>query len=211
MYVFPAKESVGIVLPMLITGDLFAIIYYRRNVVWKHIITLLPWVFIGLIVGYFLLDVISDSQLKPIIGGLVLILIILQVSREKFGEKFNEKLPKSTWFTLFMGILAGFTTMIGNAAGSIMAIYLLVKGLPKRDFIGTGAWYFIIVNLIKVPFYIHLGLITVDSITLNLWLIPTILIGAFIGIALIKRIPQHIFQALILVFAACGAFGLIFF
>jgi uncharacterized membrane protein YfcA len=210
MYIFPAKESIGILLPMLIVGDIFAVIYYRRNVVWKYLISLIPWVLTGILVGYFVLNQINSDQLKPIIGALVLALIILHVCRERLGEKLNQALPKSLWFTSLMGILAGFTTMIGNAAGGVMAIYLLMKGLPKREFVGTGAWFFMFVNLIKVPFYIQLGLITFDSIAFNLWLIPTIIIGAAIGAKVLPLIPQKAFQVLILGFAAIGALRLLF-
>jgi uncharacterized protein len=209
MYVFPAKESIGILLPMLIVGDLFAVIFYRRSVVWKYLISLIPWVLIGIIFGYYVLNQINSDQLKPLIGVIVLALIILHISRERLGETFTKVLPKSLWFTVSMGILAGFTTMIGNAAGGVMAIYLLMKGLPKNEFVGTGAWFFMFVNLIKVPFYISLGLITFDSITFNMWLIPTILIGAFIGIKVVPHIPQKVFQTLILTFALIGALRLI--
>ncbi|KGM44982.1 sulfite exporter TauE/SafE family protein [Neobacillus niacini] len=209
MYVFPAKESIGILLPMLVVGDLFAVFFYRRSVVWKYLISLIPWVLIGIVIGYFVLNQINSDQLKPLIGIIVLALIILHISRERFGEKFTKVLPKSLWFTLSMGILAGFTTMIGNAAGGVMAIYLLMKGLPKNEFVGTGAWFFMFVNLIKIPFYISLGLITIDSITFNMWLIPTILIGAFIGIKVVPLIPQKAFQTLILGFALIGALRLI--
>jgi uncharacterized protein len=209
MYVFPAKESIGILLPMLVIGDIFAVVFYRRSVVWKYLISLIPWVLIGIVFGYFVLNQISSEQLKPLIGIIVLSLIILHISRERFGEKFTTALPKSLWFTISMGILAGFATMIGNAAGGVMAIYLLMKGLPKKEFVGTGAWFFMCVNLIKIPFYISLGLITVDSITFNAWLIPTILIGAVIGIKVVPLIPQKVFQTLILGFALIGALRLI--
>jgi uncharacterized membrane protein YfcA len=194
---------------MLVVGDLFAVIFYRRSVVWKYLISLIPWVLIGIVIGYFVLNQINSDQLKPLIGVIVLALIILHISRERFGEKFTKALPKSLWFTLSMGILAGFTTMIGNAAGGVMAVYLLMKGLPKKEFVGTGAWFFMFVNLIKIPFYISLGLITFDSITFNMWLIPTILIGAVIGIKVVPLIPQKAFQTLILGFAIIGALRLI--
>ncbi|UOQ45011.1 sulfite exporter TauE/SafE family protein [Halobacillus salinarum] len=210
MYIFPAKASVGILLPMLIVGDLFAVTYFRKSVVWRYLLSLLPWVLIGIVAGYFVLDQVNSEQLKPMIGALVLALIILHFSRERLGEKFNEMLPDSIWFTSLMGILAGFTTMIGNAAGGVMAIYLIVKGLPKQEFVGTGAWFFLFVNLIKVPFYIYLGLITTETISFNLWLIPTILIGALIGVKVLKLLPQRTFQMLVLAFAAIGAIRLLF-
>ncbi|WP_311202033.1 sulfite exporter TauE/SafE family protein [Aquibacillus koreensis] len=209
MFIFPAKESVGILLPLLIIGDIFAVIYYRRNVVWKYLVSLIPWVLIGIMFGFYVLNEIDSEQLKPVIGALVLLLILLHVIRERLGERFNKWLPGSIWFIGLMGVLAGFTTMIGNAAGGVMAIYLLVKGLPKREFIGTGAWFFLFVNLIKVPFYIYLGLITTDSFLFNLSLLPTVIIGAFIGIKIIPLIPQRVFQILILTFAAVGALRLL--
>src|SRR5690625_488221 len=210
IFVFPAKESVGIMLPMLVIGDLFAVIFYRRNVVWKHLISLLPWVLIGILCGYFVLDIVNNDQLKPMIGIIVLLMIALHVWREKLGKKFNEILPKSLWFTMAMGILGGFTTMIGNAAGGVMTIYLLVKGLPKSEFVGTGAWFFMFVNMIKIPLYIQLGLISTSSITLNVMMLPAILLGAFIGVKILPYIPQRVFQMLVLGFAALGAIRLLF-
>ncbi|WP_404458929.1 sulfite exporter TauE/SafE family protein [Oceanobacillus kapialis] len=209
MFVFPARDSVGIMLPMLLVGDLFAIIYYRRNVKWNHLKGLIPWVLIGIVAGYFVLERVSDEQLKPLIGIIVLVMITLHFTREKFGTKFNAMLPNSLGFTLLMGILGGFTTMVGNAAGAIMTIFLLVKGLPKKEFVGTGAWFFLFVNLIKVPFYVHLDLITLDSLSFNAWLVPAIILGAFIGIKVLPIIPQKIFTILVLVLAALGGINLL--
>lgn len=209
MFVFPARDSVGILLPMLLIGDAFAVTYYRKNVVWKHLKVLIPWVFIGIVTGYFVLEHVSDSQLKPIIGVIVLAMIVLHFVRQRLGERFNQLLPTAIWFTVLMGILGGFTTMVGNAAGAIMTIYLLVKGLPKKEFVGTGAWFFLIVNVIKFPFYLHLGLITTASLMLNTIMAPIILVGAFIGIKILPFIPQKVFTILILVLAALGGINLI--
>ncbi|SDL70811.1 sulfite exporter TauE/SafE family protein [Sediminibacillus halophilus] len=210
MFVFPAKQSVGILVPMLIIGDIFAVTYYRRNVVWKYLISLLPWVLAGIVAGYFVLDHVSSRQLKPLVGSIVLSMVLLHVFRSKLGERFNQLLPESNWFTVFMGVLGGFTTMVGNAAGGVMAVYLLVKGLPKQEFIGTGAWFFLCVNIIKVPFYISLGLITTDSALFNLYMTAAIIAGAFLGVYLLKFIPQKTFQVLVLCFAALGAVRLLF-
>ena len=209
MMFFPARESVGILLPLLIVGDLFAVIYYRRHVVWKYLLSLMPWVLIGILFGYIVLEFISSEQLKPLIGILVLLLIILHISREKLGKRFVEYLPESKVFTYLMGILAGFTTMIGNAAGGVMAIYLLVKGLPKTEFVGTGAWFFLTVNLIKVPLYMSLVIITGESLLFNAKLIIFIIVGALLGVKVIQWMPQKMFQTIVLLFAAIGAIRLI--
>ncbi|MEK4304454.1 MULTISPECIES: sulfite exporter TauE/SafE family protein [Oceanobacillus] len=210
MFVFPARDSVGFLLPMLLAGDLFAVTYYRRNVVWKYLISLVPWVLIGIIMGFFVLQNIDDAQLKPVIGVIVLMMIALNFIRQKLGARFNEMLPNSLLFIVFMGILGGFTTMVGNAAGAIMTIYLLVKGLPKKAFIGTGAWFFLTVNLIKFPFYVHLDMITFDTFTVNMMMVPIILAGAFAGAKILNFIPQRVFTLLILIFATLGGLNLIF-
>ncbi|RKQ35832.1 sulfite exporter TauE/SafE family protein [Oceanobacillus halophilus] len=210
MFVFPARESIGILLPLLLVGDCFAIFYYRRSVVWKHLISLIPWVLTGILSGYFVLLLINSEQLEPLIGIIVLSMIALHIWRNRLGERFNELLPKSKTFTGMMGILGGFTTMIGNAAGGVMTVYLLVKGLPKKEFVGTSAWFFLSVNLVKVPFYVNLGLITRESITFNAWLVPAVVIGALIGIRILPLIPQKVFATLILVLAAIGGLNLVF-
>jgi uncharacterized membrane protein YfcA len=207
--IFPAKESVGILLPMLITADLVAVTYYRRSVVWKHLITLIPWVLAGILVGFFVLGRIQNEQLSVLIGLLVLTLISLHLSKDKLEQKLQFRFTQSAGFHAVLGILAGFTTMIGNAAGAIMAIYLLSKGSQKKEFIGTGAWFFLSVNLIKVPFSVYLGLITPDTLLFNAWMIPAILAGTFAGIKILPLIPQKYFQIIILTFAALGAIRLI--
>ncbi|MFC2949727.1 sulfite exporter TauE/SafE family protein [Virgibacillus sediminis] len=210
MFIFPAKESVGILLPMLMAGDLFAVAYYRRNVVWKYLVSLIPWVLAGILAGYFVLMHINSEQLKPLIGVIVLAMIALHLWREKLGQRFNEMLPTSLWFTSVMGILGGFTTMVGNAAGGVMSVYLLVKGLPKKEFVGTAAWFFLMVNLIKVPFYLQLGLINGSSLAFNLWMVPAIIIGALIGVRILPLIPQQVFARLVLGLAALGGINLLF-
>ncbi|MGJ9459838.1 sulfite exporter TauE/SafE family protein [Oceanobacillus sp. CF4.6] len=209
-FIFPAKESVGILLPMLLVGDIFAVTYYRRNVIWKHLIKLIPWVLIGILSGYFVLSQASSDQLKPLIGIIVLTMIVLQLTRQKFGERFNQLLPTSLWFVALMGILGGFTTIVGNAAGAVMTIYLLVKGLSKEDFVGTAAWFFLFVNVIKFPFYVQLGLINQASLTFNLWMLPAIIAGVFIGIKILPLIPRKVFQRLVLGLAALGGINLLF-
>lgn len=206
---FPASDSVGLLTPILITGDIIAIVYYRRAVEWKHLFALLPWVLVGMAGGYFVLEYIDNRSLALLLGLLVLALIVLHVYRERLERALDFAFSKSPAFNAMLGILAGFTTMVGNAAGSIMSIYLLSKGMNKTSFIGTNAFFFFMVNVIKVPFTAHLGLITADSLTVNAWVVPAVAIGAFIGFKVIPRIPQKQFQTLILALAALGGVYLV--
>lgn len=209
--IFPTKESVGIVLPMLIMGDLIAVAYYRRNVIWRHLLTLIPWVLIGIIAGFIVLKYIENDALSILIGALILVLTVLHLMKDRLEAKLQIRYTQSSYFYVTLGILAGFTTMIGNAAGAIMAIYLFSRGSQKNEFVGTNAWFFFIVNLIKVPFNVSIGLITTSTLLFNSWMIPAIVIGAWIGVKILPKIPQRHFQVIILSLAALGGLRLMLF
>lgn len=210
MFVFPAKAAVGVMLPMLIIADVFAVIYYRKSVVWNHLIKLLPWVLIGLSVGYFVLDIINDQLLRSIIGALVITMVGLHVLKDRFGQKFNDLLPTSKIFIAAMGVVGGFTTMVGNAAGEVMGIYLLVQEFKKEEFLGTAAWFFMIVNVIKLPLYIQLGLLSGEMILMVVKLLPIIFLGAVIGVHILPKVPQRIFNFFILGVAIIGGINMLF-
>lgn len=206
----PAKDAIGLVLPALIIGDLIAVFYYRRTVRWQLLFSLLPWVIAGLLAGYAVLKYVNNQQLSFIMGVLILTLTILQLLKEHRSQFQDEQaIPTSGWFTATMGILAGFATMIGNVAGVIMAIYLISKRLPKAEFVGTGAWFFLFVNVLKVPFYLSLGMISYASLILNLGMALPIILGAVIGIKVLPMIPQKSFNTVILYLGAAGSIWLI--
>ncbi len=212
--ILPAKASVGVLLPMLIFADIFAAGYYRRHAQWKHIIRLMPWTLLGIIAGYFAMGKVSDTQLKPIIGAIVLAMLILkflQDRRKTLDDSKGISLTGQWAFVVTLGFFAGLTTMMANAAGPIMIIYLLSTGLAKTEFVGTGAWFFFIVNWVKVPFNIKLSLITPDSLKLDATLFPLIVIGAVAGILILKHIPQKLFRIVVMVLAAAAAIKLLFF
>lgn len=198
---FGAKASVGALLPMLIVGDFVAVGYYRRHAVWPCLIHLLPWVGVGLALGFLALGPLKGPEMQLVLGTLILALVGLQVARKRFGEWAEHRLPHTWWFSATIGVLAGFATMLANAAGPIMVLYFLTRNLPKKEFIGTGAWYYLIVNLIKAPLFCTRGMITADSLLLNAWMAPAILFGAVLGILALPRIPQELFTRAVLVLA----------
>jgi len=137
-----AKESVGLLLPLLIFADLFAAGYYRRKALWGHIIRLLPWAMAGIVAGFFIMRQIDGKHLKPVIGGIVLIMLALKYWQSAGGKQAKDgdiNLPTHWAFAAFMGLVAGVITMMANAAGPVMIIYLLAMRLPKTEFVGTAA------------------------------------------------------------------------
>ncbi len=205
----PARQSVGVLLGILILADLFAIVYHRRNARWGHVLRLLPAAFVGIVAGYFGLKVVNDQQLKPIIGGIVLVMLGVNYwwTRAK-GQ--DTPVPTQWWFVAGLGFLAGVTTMMANAAGPIMIIYLLAMRLPKVEFVGTAAWFFFVINWLKVPFSANLELMTAESVKLDLTMLPFIAAGAVVGILVLKRIPQKTFIAVVQILAAAAAIKFLF-
>jgi uncharacterized membrane protein YfcA len=201
--VIPAKESTGLILPMLIVGDIFAVAYYRRHAVWKHLVKLIPFAAVGIIIGSLAMGKVDDKQLRVFIGATTLIMLALSYWRNRRGD--NVSVPTGWWFPVCIGLAAGVTTMMANAAGPIMVIYLLAMRLPKDEFIGTGAWYFLILNCFKVPFSGSLNLISYQSLELNLILLPIIVGGALAGVRLVKYVPQKLFALVVQILAVLGA------
>ena len=169
---------------------------------------MLPATCIGIVIGFFALDYVTDKQLKPVIGIIVLLLLGINYWRTK-GDGDNAKIPTHFMFAVMMGLVAGVTTMMANAAGPIMIIYLLAMRAPKIEFVGTAAWFFFIVNWLKVPFSASLNLMTAETVKLNLTMLPFILIGSVLGAFALKKIPQKGFTIVVQVLTVIASVKLI--
>jgi uncharacterized membrane protein YfcA len=145
-----------------------------------------------------------------LIGGIVVTLVAVHLFRRWRAGAGATEAEHAGWFAPLLGVLAGFTTLVANAAGPLMAIYLLAMRLPKMEYVGTAAVFFLLLILFKVPFMISLGLITPPSFTLNLWLAPAVLAGAWLGRRILPRINQKVFENLALFFSAAAGLRLLF-
>lgn len=203
----PAKQASGVVLPMLVLADVVAVASYRRHAQWSYLWKLFPWAAAGIVAGYFALGRINDQQAKLLIGIIVLGMLGLHLWRRRNAGGEPEH---AWWFAAMVGWLAGFASLVANAAGPLMAIYLLAMQLPKLEFVGTGAVYFMLMNLFKVPFMASLGLINGPSLGLNLCLAPAVLAGTFFGKKILTWIDQRKFENLALILAALAGVKLIF-
>ena len=206
----PARQATGAVLPLLIFADGFAFFIYRKNLEWRRVGQLLPSALAGILLGWWVLGRVNDLQTARIVGAVIAAMLALHVWRQRQvrDQVVAELAP---WFGIAAGLIAGFATMVANAAGPVMTLYLLARRLPKLEFLGTGAAFFLVINWIKVPFSAQLGLLTMPSLTLNLLLLPAVALGALAGPWVVRRIDQSVFEQTALILAALAAVKLLFF
>ncbi len=205
---FGARESTGIMVPLLIAGDIFAVIYYNRHAQWKYIFRFLPWMISGVLIGVLIGKDLDEKTFKISMA----VIILSSIGIMFWWEKRKSKSVPTHWtFAGFMGIMAGITTMIGNLAGAFANIFFLAMRFPKNQFIGTAAWLFFIVNLFKLPFHIFVwGTITKETLLIDLRLVPGILLGLFVGVRLVRIIKEDYYRKMILVLTAVGAILILF-
>jgi uncharacterized membrane protein YfcA len=197
----PAKESTGVLLPLLLVGDVTAVSIYRRHANWPILLRLLPLVAVGVVLGVAFIAVVDDTTMRRAIG---VILLVLVGEPRPVGEPLAP-LARPDAATAGYGTLAGFTTMVANSGGPPTSLYLLRMGLSVDVFIGTLAWFFLVVNLAKVPFSAGLGLISASSLLLDLVLAPAVVVGALLGRVVIVRVRQEAFERLVLALVAASA------
>ncbi len=206
--VFGGKASTGILLPILLMADVFAVSYYNRSASWKHIARLVPPAFGGILLGTWIGDLVSEDDFRVILALVVILGIALMLFLE---IKKIKEVPDYWWFSVSLGLLAGFTTMVGNVAGPIVAVYMLSMRLPKQIFIGTTAWFFLLVNLLKLPFHVWVWkTIDASSLGLDLLMLPSIALGAYLGVRIVKVISEKFYRRFVILATLASALLLIF-
>lgn len=215
--VLPARTSTAAMLLLFIVGDVFALIAYRRHADWRTLLRLAPAVVVGLLAGAVFLAVSTDGIVRRTIGVILLAMIALTLWRRhrasarpagadaEPGARASGRIAAGGY-----GTLAGFTTMVANSGGPVMSMYFLATRTPVKVFLGTSAWFFAIVNLTKVPFLAGIGLLTPEVLLLDLTLAPMVVIGALIGIRLARRMPQQLFDRLVIALTIAGSVYLLF-
>ncbi|MBR2373869.1 MAG: sulfite exporter TauE/SafE family protein [Lentisphaeria bacterium] len=206
---FDSRLSTGMQLLMLAWADIMAVIYFRRSADWKIILRLLPWSLVGLGIGWWILGYIppeNNEAMKLLIGWIVIGLLILNFVRKRISP---DKIPSGLLPSAFYGSMMGSTTMLANAAGPISAIYLLSMKLSKEQYMGSGAWLFMIVNWIKLPMFWYQGRITKDVLLLDLWMVPLLIAGGFLGIVLFKKMPQKLFENIVTALVVVAAIKMV--
>lgn len=200
------RQSVGTLLPLLIFADLFAVRAYRKHTDWGVVRRMLPPTVAGVLLGWVFLRRLDAGSFDVLLGSLVLFQVVLELLRQRFRW---EQVPHHPLYALFFGVLTGFTTTIGNMAGPVMTLYLLSIGLDKHQFMGSMAWFFLLINLLKVPIFVVEGMTSPDSLGVSLLLAPGVAAGAVLGNYFFKKIPAQPFKVVVQVLAAIAALRLL--
>jgi uncharacterized protein len=191
--VFGGQRSSGIMLPILCLADVIGVWYYHRHAAWTHLKKLLPWALLGTLVGTVIGEHIDDKLFKIIMAVIIIISVVIMIWLERTNKE--EDIPHAKWFAATTGVAGGFTSMVGNLAGSVMAVYFLSMRFQKNSFIGTTAWFFMIINWMKVPFHVwRWETINVNTFLLDLATLPLIIVGAYLGIIIVKRLPEKAYR-----------------
>lgn len=194
---FGGRPSTGLLLPLLCMADVFAVYHYNRHADWSFLVRLLPPAVVGVLVALVVGSFVSDDVFTTMIAAMIVGTVVLLIIQELWD--LSEFLKRRPLIGYLFGWLGGFTTMIGNAAGPVMAVYLLAVRIPKKNYMGTIAWFFLLINFFKVPLHIWIWqTITWSSFAANLLVLPVIGLGVWSGIAIVQRIPEQAFRYLII-------------
>lgn len=204
------KNSVGILLPMLVVADVTVYPIFRRYASWGPVWKLMPPMLVGLVLGYFMLDRIPEAAARPVIGGIILLMVGIQLFR-RYATEWFDKMAASQQFGLGAGVAGGIATMMANAAGPVIQLFLLSRRFEKMELIGVGARLFLLVNILKLPFMRGLDMINQETLTLNAMAVPLILIGVLFGKRLVQAVSQRAFEWLVVVFAILAGVRLMFY
>ncbi|SFB69305.1 hypothetical protein SAMN04487891_101459 [Flagellimonas taeanensis] len=205
---FGSRASTGLFIPLLIVGDMFAVVYYNRHTQWKYILKFIPWMIAGILIGVLIGKDLPEREFK---WGMVVVIFLSLGLLLWWDRRKSESVPSHWVFAGSMGVMAGICTMIGNLAGAFTNIFFLAMRLPKNEFVGTAAWLFFITNLFKLPFHIFVwNTISAESLLINLKLLPAIFVGLFLGVVLVKKINERNYKRFILVVTAIGAVAILF-
>ncbi|MFE7198338.1 sulfite exporter TauE/SafE family protein [Microbacterium oxydans] len=205
--VLPARTSTAATLLLLMVGDLFALTAYRRHAHWPTLLRLAPAVIAGLLVGFAFLAFAGDGVVRRAIGVILLLMIAVTLWRRWRQSRTDPSAPPSSGIILAgaYGTLGGFTTMVANAGGPVMSMYFLATRTPVQVFLGTSAWFFAIINVIKVPFLAGLGLFETPVLLMDAVLAPLVVVGALLGLRVARRMNQRVFDRIVIALTILGA------
>lgn len=206
--VFGGKASTGVVLPLLCAADIMAVIYYHRHAQWPHFWRLIPWMVVGILLGVYIGKDLNEIYFRRVMAVIIVLTVVIMIVME---IRKTVIVPSNKLFVANMGVISGFTTMLGNLAGAFSNIYFLAMRMSKNDFIGTAAWVFLVINLFKLPFQIFFWKnISLSTLRTDLWLLPGLAAGFWLGIKIVAKIKDDNYRKIVIVLTLVGAVFIFF-
>ena len=207
MIAFPGPEALGMILPLYIITDILAVWSYRSKIAWAVLARFLPLAFLGVFVASQFLANIDADQFVSFLGFMILFMIVLGLYLDFRPASFMQK----PWAAYSMGFFGGIVTMMANAAGPIFSLFLLEQKLDKETYVSTRAWAFFIINVVKLPFYISLGLLSLETTQASLYAVPGLMVGSFVGYHFLKKVNPVQFKWMIRIMSMIAAVKLFLF
>ena len=191
--VMPARDATGMMLPVLLSMDAIAIWIYRKEANWHVLRIMLPGAFVGTILGWLLWSVVTDAQVLLAVGIITVLFMLdaLLPIRKRLPDT-----PPSRGWGAFWGGAAGVTSFISHTGGPPFQIYTLPLGMTPTVYAATTAFFFAIVNTLKLAPFWFLGTLSVSNLELSAILIPFGLVGVGVGVYLVRRISTRAFYTI---------------
>ena len=206
--ILPARESTGIVLPLLIFADFLAVCAFHEHASWSTLRALLPATLAGIVTGWWIMPRIPTEFFGHTLGWIIIALIFI-ILIQRTRPQLLTFITHHPLLGFFCGWSAGITTMLANAAGPITAFYFLSQRTTKMVMVGTGAWFYFTINLAKLPFSYQLGLLNTKSLLLDALLLPGVFLGFWLGRSLLKKISQNLFEWILIIMAFGAALRMV--
>lgn len=192
--VIPPLQAAGIMLPILILMDVFAVSAYRRIFDAGVLKTLIPAGVAGIVVGWMTASMVSAAHVRLIVGTVGIVFVLDYMLS---GRRSDTPVPQNPVKGSFWGAIAGFTSFVSHAGGPPFQMYTLPLRLEPRRFAGTAVMFFAVMNATKLVPYFALGQFSARNLATSAVLMPIAPIGVFIGIKLVKVLPMKPFYRII--------------
>lgn len=205
--VVPADQAIGLLLPILIVADVFAVAFHWKGWSNKLTLLLLPGAIVGVTIGTILITNAPTELLKKGMGVIALLFAVYKLYEDRILGHLNYR-PRN-WHGLFAGTSAGFGSALAHTGGPPISIYLLLQEVSPAVFIGTSAIFFALLNWIKVPYYLYAGLLSWQRFLMIAWVLPLIPLAVWVGRWMSRRIDAQTFEKVIIFLLALSGVLLI--
>ena len=216
MLVMPVDKVAASLLPLLILLDMNAIYHHRRNKDWRVIRQIYLPSIVGIVLGAMVWWWVGKAGVETYGGyikrfvGVMAILLAFYILAKEASLKWVRGRKAGPGIGWIAGIFAGFSSTIAHAAGPIVSLFVFSQDLGKTLFVGTVAWAFTLINLTKLPFYVAVGLVDFSVLRFDLFMVPLVPVGSYLGKWMHHRVSESVFNRIIMALTLLAGVQLLF-